>query len=110
MKSRHYSVYQNQFTRLLHYDDFIGPKKIELVFNSFKNFYLRYQTNHGFFVIFATPTTLEETPTGIIEIPYFSVTDVLPEFDKYSIIPQLYAELNDPFENIDDAKFIQINL
>lgn len=46
----------------------------------------------------------------MVEIPYFSITDVLPEFDKHSIIYQLYAQMNDPFENIDDAKFIRINL
>jgi hypothetical protein len=94
----------------LHYEDFIGPEKIELVFKSFRDFYLRYKTDHKFFVIFATPTTLEETPTGSIEVPYFSSTDILPGFDKYDIIPQLYTELNDPFENIDDVKFNRIEL
>jgi len=110
MQSRNYSVYQNQFTRLLHYEDFIGPEKIELVFKSFQDFYLRYKTNHQFFVVFATPTTLEETPTGIIKVPYFSSTDILPEFDRYSIVSQLYLQLSDPFENIDDATFNRIEL
>jgi hypothetical protein len=110
MRSRLYSVYQNQFTRLSHHEDFVGPEKVELVFKSFRDFYLRFKTEHQFFIIFATPTALEETPSGTVEIPYFSITDILPEFDKHSIIYQLYAQMSDPFENIDDAKFIRINL